>query len=555
MKNSTVFLCLALVFSISSFSPAQTILEEPEHLDKIIALEKRIESGSIHRGDGIQWPVAHPDTNLEWGENFSLYDGNAGIILFYAEAGKVLNNKAYLAKAKAGAKQIMAGIEDIKEGSLYAGLTGIAYVMSEVATITGDQYYQDCYEQLIGIIYEMAANESLINTNANDIISGWAGTGMFFLYVWEKYNDEKALEVAKKSAHFLKMSRELAQGGLRWLPWVASQIYMPNFAHGTSGIAYFFARIYEVTGDEEYLSLAIEGAKHLEAIAVKENNSFKVIHTEGMNPPIYYLGWCHGPTGTLRLFLKLYTLTGDQHWYQLTEQCLNSIYQSTILTQRSLSLHNNGLCCGYSGVTQLFLDLYQFSGNEEYLEYSQKVLDSLSKYIFYGDEVAKITQLGHMQGCSGMALTYLHFDLAKTQGNWSVSLPDSPWNKGRYFDNQVKKVRTNRASLSAGDKLTISTIVVNNSISYSLSGDLKIYLAKKVKSSGELPKMTLDLGKATVLSIAPGKKTKLKVTLEIPASIKKGNYYLVSQFDPEGKSGDYNKANNYLVAKRKLIVK
>ena len=47
---------------------------------------------------------------------------------------------------------------------------------------------------------------------------------------------------------------------------------MPNFSHGTAGIAYFLARVHEETNERKYLDAAIAGAKYLQAIAKTEGD-------------------------------------------------------------------------------------------------------------------------------------------------------------------------------------------------------------------------------------------------------------------------------------------
>ena len=208
-------------------------------------------------------------------------------------------------------------------------MTGVAYAFSEAAAITGDNYYLDCYQKIMDRMYELDRNENLLMAMGNDIISGCAGSGLFFLYAYEKYNDEKALKVAEKAAFYMIANRMITARGYFWYPGQTYLHHMPNFSHGTAGVSYFLARMYEVTGESSYLDAAKEGARYLEAIADKGDGTFKVMHTEG-NDDLYYLGWCHGPTGTMRLFVKLYQLTGDKHWFDLVNQCAQAIKQSPI---------------------------------------------------------------------------------------------------------------------------------------------------------------------------------------------------------------------------------
>ena len=39
-----------------------------------------------------------------------------------------------------------------------------------------------------------------------------------------------------------------------------------------------------------------------------------VFHHEPDGEDLFYLGWCHGPVGTARLFYRLHQATGDRQW-------------------------------------------------------------------------------------------------------------------------------------------------------------------------------------------------------------------------------------------------
>ena len=82
------------------------------------------------------------------------------------------------------------------------------------------------------------------------------------------------------------------------------------------------------------------------------------------------------------------------------------------MNTRSMLLHNNGLCCGFAGVAECFLGLYDLTGDLEHLDYAEKLVNKLTEEI-YPDNELHTGQVGHMQGLSGMALTYLHYEEVK----------------------------------------------------------------------------------------------------------------------------------------------
>ena len=92
-------------------------------------------------------------------------------------------------------------------------------------------------------------------------------------------------------------------GGLDWAMDPSYPRLMPNFSHGTAGVAFFLARLYEETREEEYLDAALAGAKYLLSIAKTDGDACLIFHDEPDDKDLYYLGWCHGPVGTANLVL------------------------------------------------------------------------------------------------------------------------------------------------------------------------------------------------------------------------------------------------------------
>ena len=80
--------------------------------------------------------------------------------------------------------------------------------------------------------------------------------------------------------------------------------------------------------------------------------------------PAVNCGWCHGPTGTVRLFLLLNEIAPRPQWRRAIDACLQALRDSRL----PLRLHpgywdNLGRCCGTAGVGQLLLDRYQATGD------------------------------------------------------------------------------------------------------------------------------------------------------------------------------------------------
>ncbi len=144
---------------------------------------------------------------------------------------------------------------------------------------------------------------------------GSAGTGLSLLYAHREGLHEGALDLATRLGERLLEVSEATTAGRQWqmmqkdVDWTA-----PNFSHGTAGIAYFLARLSAATSESRFLDAALEGARHLRSIATVEGKGHLIFHNTHSRERLFYFGWCHGPTGTARLYFQLATTTSEAEW-------------------------------------------------------------------------------------------------------------------------------------------------------------------------------------------------------------------------------------------------
>jgi lantibiotic modifying enzyme len=216
---------------------------------------------------------------------------------------------------------------------------------------------------------------------------------------------------------------------------------MPNFSHGTAGIAYFLATLYMETKEQIFLDAALLGAEYLKSIAVTEGGGCLVFHNEPDGEDLYYLGWCHGPVGTARLFYRLHQATGENNWMEWVGRSARAILDSGIPEQQTPGFWNNvSQCCGSAGVAQFFLDLHILTGDPEYLEFCRRVsADMLARATPEGEGLKWVqaehrvkpdlleAQTGFMQGAAGVGMFLLHLDAFEQGREWFITLPDTPF--------------------------------------------------------------------------------------------------------------------------------
>jgi lantibiotic modifying enzyme len=224
-----------------------------------------------------------------------------------------------------------------------------------------------------------------------------------------------------------------------WAYQVGATRVMPNFSHGTAGVAYALATLATRTGESAHIDAAHSGVQYLMGVA-DTSAGFRVFYDNIIDPPIYYLGWCHGPVGTARLFLRYHALDPGGGWDRLALDCASAVIASGIDAGPTPGFWNNlGVCCGNAGVAMFFLRLGRRTGRREFAAYARRHAavvasraacdDAGCRWTFAEhrrrpDELS--TQTGLMQGAAGIGLLELSLAADERGDEQPATLPDDP---------------------------------------------------------------------------------------------------------------------------------
>lgn len=423
-----------------------------------------ISSTALKEGDLLFWP-SQPDT-MQRGE-ISFYHGVPGPILFFLELYKATKNEEYRNNTEKGAGWLISKAikenggfywsdysrngKPVPDAGLYTGTAGVGTVFLELYQHLDDDTYKKYAK---GAADWLAANAREMKkggiswNGVTDIISGTAGTGFFLINAAEKLNNRGYLETAEKAGDFLIGEAVDDPPGKKWKAFPNYTRIYPNFSHGTSGISYYLALLYEKTRDEKYLNVALEGAKWLEAHETEHSGEGHAwYHHEPDGKDLYYVGWCHGPAGTARLFYQLYKVTGEEKWMQWVKGCADWLLTCGLLEKTLDGFWNVSVCCGHAGIIDFFADLYKLTGEKQYWEFAVKLAEDLLDKAAEGSPGFKwiqaenrtrpnevYAQTGYSQGASGIGLTLLKlFAFSKEKIPFSVFvMPDNSFNFSSY---------------------------------------------------------------------------------------------------------------------------
>ena len=434
-----------------------------DYLEGAKATAQWLASSTIKTPEGYYWP----EQPIEWvKENvtfskFSFYSGSAGIVYFFIQMAKATGDDGYLEIAVEGGRYIVNnwsseskletynGIPN-SQWCFYNGASGIAFVLTELGFATGKKEFNDFACSIVDKIID-----SRVETDEGPMWSGElgvfldSGVILFLLYAAKKYNRNDWRSVAFLAGErVLKQGKVDAFGGMSW-PSITPKhlgypdgISLPNYSYGTSGIAFTLATLYEESKDNQFLEGAKEGAKYIRAIAKVNGDSALIPYRLPDFSHIYYIGYCHGPVGTTRLFYKLYKLTGDVIHKEWVEKLV-----SGVLNTGAPELHSEGYwnvscqCCGSAGLSNLFLGLWADTKEDNYLSYAERAGKHLLSEAFYDDEKGacwyqswdrlqpwKVSaKTGYSDGAAGNGSELLHLYLATTNQFDVLRLPDDPY--------------------------------------------------------------------------------------------------------------------------------
>lgn len=434
---SALTICL-VVFSITACSP-QAGTEKRPYLQAALEAAVWLENTAVKTATGTSW-LADPKDPTTGANN--LYAGTPGTVLFFLELHGVTGERRYLDIARSGADYLLAALPEEKGTGFYEGISGLGYVLEEVFKATGDAKYRKGVMDILNRIRQSSvkAGNGVEWSSVADIISGGAGTGLFLLYAGRSLDQPEWIQLAAEAGtHLIELGKP-ENGGLKWAMAADYPRLMPNFSHGTAGVSFFLARLFEETKNQKYMDAAQAGVRYLQSIA--QPDTCLLFHDEPDGKDRFYYGWCHGPSGTTRLFYLMSKLTGQKSFMEFALKSAKTVMDSGIPDNEAApGIWNNvGICCGLAGIAEMFLDLHKVTGDKTYREFADRLEGKIiakateengglkwTQAEFRSKPDLLIAQTGLMQGAAGIGLTLLHADAIEQGRALKSRMPDNPF--------------------------------------------------------------------------------------------------------------------------------
>jgi Lanthionine synthetase C-like protein len=280
----------------------------------------------------------------------------------------------------------------------------------------------------------------------NDLVLGTAG--VVLAAVWA--GGEHTRDIATIGGEALLRAADHTPGGLDWAMLPGRPSRMPNYSHGTAGIATALAIAGAALDRDDFIAAAQHGARRLLAVGSLEDGGFVLPHTRPYSrrdvEPVTYT-WCHGPAGTSYLFAALADAgVGSVAGLEVTRlrhRCLHSILASGVPQRlRPGFWDNDGRCCGTAGVGDVLLDAAQDCTDQAaagaLLQAARTMGDALAERAIRDEAGARWRFLEHrqnppllppgtswMQGAAGIAAFLLRLARA-VEGGLDTPVADRP---------------------------------------------------------------------------------------------------------------------------------
>ena len=385
-----------------------------------------------------------------------LYAGTAGILAALAEA-RLGGSTDFDGHARAAVRRLLSvtpgspgsaplaapaepgQAAPVPNTGLYTGLSGMAAALQIWALVSGDAEARDGVSAIVSAISSVAATTRPVS-EWRDLIEGEAGV----LLVLAELGKAEDKRVASDIADQLLAQASWIDGLPDWYPRQDSQAFLPNFSHGLAGIGYALAAASTGLRRPDLLEVALLAGQRLVRLGSRPDGTIAVPHSLPLADPetVVCFGWCHGPTGTLRLFQLLDRRQPGHGWAGYAEACRRAVRSSGLPARLYPGFWDNlGQCCGTAGVGEMALDRYQEDGDAEWLSWAVTLAqDVLNRRVadesgvrwshteHRNDPPNLEPDVGWGQGAAGIASWLLRLARVGVQGPGAAKLwwPDNP---------------------------------------------------------------------------------------------------------------------------------
>ncbi|HEY2575106.1 MAG TPA: class IV lanthionine synthetase LanL [Streptosporangiaceae bacterium] len=350
------------------------------------------------------WPTSDRAADSD---PFAVHHGAAGVLATLIRAQRGQPGQRLLECITVAADWIRRriGSEPRTLPGLHFGHAGTAWTLLEAGQLLHDQ-------RLVSLAGELAHRLPLDCPN-QDICHGTAGAGLAQLMFFEATGQSGYLDRANLAAESVASAASYAGGLLMWpvpddFPSELAGAHHLGFAHGVAGVGAFLLAAGHATGDQRYLSLAVNAAATLAATAERDGEAAYWPASPGGRRRTH---WCSGSSGVGTFLLRAWHHTGEQQFRKLAMQAAAAIHRARWQAGPSQ-------CHGLAGDAEFLLDLADTLDPDRYRPWAHDLAGCIyARHAIHGgrmvapDETGTAIVPGYGTGLAGVLafLLRLHY--------------------------------------------------------------------------------------------------------------------------------------------------
>jgi lantibiotic biosynthesis protein len=343
----------------------------------------------------------HPKTSSHFSTVYrtlgpDVYAGTSGIALFMAELAVLTGDPEVRRTAFGAIRHALACFKDVppaRRFGFYSGLIGIACAAARIGTIFGEDSLRTSAAQLLS----HAARPG----REFDLFAGKAGAIIGLLRLRYDLRDAVQINLARQMGDGLLRAAEYSAAGCSWRSFTFRyQHNLIGFSHGTAGVACALLELYHETKQAEYLRAAEDALRYERQFFNSDVGNWPDFREESQranrkSPPSYKTFWCHGAPGIALSRLRAYQITGNEVYKEEAEIALNTTRAAIVASMESRQL-DYSLCHGLPGNADVLISGYQVLGSArtDDIHLARQVAAAITKFRGLGSVESPSLMLG-----------------------------------------------------------------------------------------------------------------------------------------------------------------
>jgi type 2 lantibiotic biosynthesis protein LanM len=326
----------------------QNVADRGRLLEAACHIGERLEHLALRGAGDISWIGLTFIDQKNWSlcpAGIDLYDGLPGIALFLAHLGELSGEARFSGLARAAlatVRRLATSMSPSGAIGAFDGVGGVIYMLAHLSSLWREPSMLDDACALVGQLPSLIGQDRRL-----DIIGGAAGCVGALAALYSCAPSEQTLAAAIQCGEHLVRNAMPQDRGVAWISPAATHP-LTGFSHGAAGISWALLRLFELSGDERFLSTALRGIEYERSQFSSNLGNWRDLRAADRDDACM-TAWCHGAPGIgLSRLLSLPWIDGAE-----TRSEIDTAFQTTL---ESGFGGNHCLCHGDLGNVDVLLE-------------------------------------------------------------------------------------------------------------------------------------------------------------------------------------------------------